>query len=113
MIVVSCITKSKKETIINGHYNLIRVIITLESLKNKYFVTADVCGIVKVWASFFKPIQMLEIQQDGAISYNSIVELTDMLPKNSSFEDTSSLIAIALKSSKINIILLSPAISEY
>ena len=41
----------KKEQINSAHYNLIRVIVTLETLKNRYFATADVCGIVKVWSS--------------------------------------------------------------
>jgi len=40
---------------------LIRVIVNLEALKNKYFVTADVCGIVKVWTSSFKPTEVMEI----------------------------------------------------
>jgi WD40 repeat protein len=49
LILINSLTKTKKETMNNAHYNLIRVIVSLESLKNKYFVTADVCGIVKVW----------------------------------------------------------------
>jgi len=81
------------------------------SLKNKYFATADVCGIVKIWTSTFKPVEVLSIEQEGAISYNSMIEVTDMLPKGqrySDFED-SSIIACALKSSKVNLILVSPA----
>ena len=54
-IMINAVSKTKKEQINNAHYNLIRVIVTLESLKNKYFVSADVCGIVKVWTSNYKP----------------------------------------------------------
>lgn len=80
---INTLAKAKKETVNNAHYNLIRVIVSLEALKNKYFVTADVCGIVKVWTSTYKPLQILEFEQDGAISYNSMIELTDTLPKKS------------------------------
>lgn len=51
LILISTVSKSKRESLNMAHYNLIRVIVTLETLKNKYFVTADVCGIVKVWSS--------------------------------------------------------------
>ena len=47
--------QAKKETVNNAHYNLIRVIVSLEALKHKFFVSADVCGIVKVWNSSMKP----------------------------------------------------------
>ena len=46
LMIFSASSKSKKEVINNAHYNLIRVVLSLESLKNKYFVTADVCGII-------------------------------------------------------------------
>ena len=62
LIMVNSLSKTKKETINNAHYNLIRVIVSLESLKNKYFVTADVCGIVKVWISAYKPTQIIQIE---------------------------------------------------
>lgn len=112
IILISTLTKAKKDQLNNAHYNLIRVIISLESLKHKYFVSADVCGYLKVWTSSFKPQQVIEIVQDGAISYNSMIEIQDILPKRASYEDTS-LIAVALKSSKINLILLSPQTGEY
>jgi hypothetical protein len=54
----------------------------LESLRHKYFVSADVCGIVKVWTSTFKPVPVIHIEQEAAISYNSMIEVIDMLPKN-------------------------------
>ena len=46
LMIFSASSKTKKEIINNAHYNLIRVAVSLEGLKNKYFVTADVCGIV-------------------------------------------------------------------
>lgn len=56
MILVNSLTKQKKDVITMAHYNLIRVIISLQALKHKYFVSADVCGIVKVWTSSYKPM---------------------------------------------------------
>ena len=55
LIMINASSKLKKEQITSAHYNLIRVIVSLEALKHKYFVTADVCGIVKVWTSSYKP----------------------------------------------------------
>jgi len=55
LLLVSAVHKVKKEVLTSAHYNLIRVIVSLETLKHKYFVTADVCGIVKVWTASFKP----------------------------------------------------------
>jgi WD40 repeat protein len=55
LILVNSSSKTKKETVNNAHYNLIRVVVSLEAVRNKYFVTADVCGIVKVWSASFKP----------------------------------------------------------
>lgn len=51
ILLINVLTKNKKDQINIAHYNLIRVIVSLESLKNKYFVTADVCGILKVWTA--------------------------------------------------------------
>ena len=50
-LMINTPNRVKKEQITSAHYNLIRVIVSLEALKDKYFVTADVCGIVKVWTS--------------------------------------------------------------
>ena len=38
LIMFSCKDKGKKEVMNRAHYNLIRVVVTLEALKNKYFV---------------------------------------------------------------------------
>lgn len=55
LILINTTQKLKKEQVPSAHYNLIRVIVSLEAVKNKYFVTADVCGIVKCWTSTYKP----------------------------------------------------------
>lgn len=62
LLMINIAQKNKVNQINNAHYNLIRVITTLEALKNKYFVTGDVCGIVKVWNSQFKTSEIMEIQ---------------------------------------------------
>ena len=49
------VNKSKKENVPQAHQNLIRVLISLSTLKHKYFVSADVCGYVKLWTSNIKP----------------------------------------------------------
>jgi len=51
----------KKEQINNAHYNLMRVLVSLESIKHRYFVFTDVCGIIKLWTSSFKPTQLREL----------------------------------------------------
>ena len=88
------------------------VIVSLERLKHKWFVSADVCGIIKVWQAIYKVTEaVISFELDGAISYNAVVELTNMLPqhKRNSLFDNSALIAVALKSCKINLVLLFPS----
>lgn len=46
---------TEQKTIYNAHLNLIRAIISLRSLGNRYFVSADVCGAIKVWPSNIQP----------------------------------------------------------
>jgi hypothetical protein len=65
----------KKEQITSAHLNLIRVAVSLEALKHRFFVTADVCGIVKVWTSSLKPLAFIEFDLQQAMSYNSMIEL--------------------------------------
>ena len=43
-----------------AHNNLIRVLTSLKSLRDKYFVSADVCGFIKVWVSTVKPAKLIE-----------------------------------------------------
>ncbi len=64
-----------------AHNNLIRVLTSLSTLNDRFFISADVCGFVKVWQSALKPINVLEFQLEGAISYNCMIEVEDMLPK--------------------------------
>jgi hypothetical protein len=91
---------------------LIRVIVSLKTLRDRYFVTADVCGFLKVWPSSFKPVEIMEIKLDGAISYNSMVEVSDFLPRRDNYDETA-LIAVALKSCKVTLILLLPNSATY
>ena len=56
LITIRLIQRTKKEVINLAHNNLIRVLTSLSSLKDKYFVSADVCGFIKVWQSFAKPV---------------------------------------------------------
>ena len=80
-----------------AHSNLIRVLASLSTLRNKFFVSADVCGFIKVWAAQMRPTKVNEFQLDGAISYNSMVEVEGFLPKKPEFKE-SAIIAVALKS---------------
>ena len=59
-ITIRTMQRTKKEVVNLAHNNLIRVLTSLESLKDKYFVSADVCGYVKVWVSSTKPVQLHE-----------------------------------------------------
>lgn len=88
-----------------AHNNLIRVLKSLSTLGDKFFVSADVCGIIKVWQSALKPVNLLEFQLEGAISYNSMIEIEDMLPNTPAYADQA-VIACALKNQKVHLILL-------
>ena len=80
-----------------AHNNLIRVLTSLGTLKHKFFASADVCGFIKVWTAAMKPVKVSEFQLEGAISYNSMIEVEDFLPKKDAYKD-SAIIACALKS---------------
>lgn len=90
-----------------AHINLIRVACSLESLNHRYFATADVCGIIKVWHSTLKTTAIIDIDLKQAMSYNSMIELTGVLDQQggSQFRDTA-MIACALKNNKILLVLL-------
>ena len=90
--------------------NLIRVLASLSTLRHKFFVSADVCGFIKVWAAQMRPTKVNEFQLDGAISYNSMVEIEGFLPKKVEYKE-SAIIAVALKSQKVHIILITPQIT--
>jgi len=58
-----------------------------------------------VWISTIKPIKLLEFQLEGAISYNSMIEVEHFLPKGDQYIN-SAVIACALKNQKVHLILL-------
>ena len=99
--------KVEKEKLDNAHSNLIRVILSLSSLRDKYFLSADVSGFIKVWYADMIPKKPIDFQLNGAISYNSIIEVNDVLPTTGDFLETT-LIAVGLKTMKIELIVLSP-----
>ena len=105
LITISTKQRSKKDVISLAHNNLIRVLASLKTLRDKYFISADVCGFIKVWVSTQKPAKMLEFQLEGAISYNSMVEVENFMPKVPEYSE-SAVIACALKNQKVHLILL-------
>ena len=76
---------------------MIRAVTDLESLSGKYFATADVCGILKVWDSYNFNKELIQISLNTAVSYNSLIEVKDLLPKSSDYKNAS-VLAVALKS---------------
>jgi WD40 repeat protein len=54
-VIYDTLYREKLVTIERAHEHLIRVILSLEKLEHKYFVTLDVCGVIKVWSSTQKP----------------------------------------------------------
>ena len=80
---------------------------SLSALKHRFFVSADVCGFIKVWTSTMKPLKVKEFQLEGAVSYNSMIEVEGYLPKKEVYRD-SAIIACALKSQKVHLILITP-----
>lgn len=106
LITIRTNQRTKKEVVSLAHNNLIRVLKSFSAMRDKYFLSADVCGIVKVWVATAIPIQLLEFQLEGSISYNSIVEVEDWMPKTYQMEEQA-VIACALKNQKIHLILIS------
>lgn len=74
-----------------------------------YFWSIDVCGMIKVWQSFPLPKEWMEINLDSGIAYNSTIELTSVFQndKINVLPDTA-VIAWALKSRKIHVIMIDP-----
>ena len=54
-----------------------------------------------------RPVKVNEFQLEGAISYNSMIEVEDFLPKKDAYKD-SAIIACALKSQKVHLIMITP-----
>lgn len=69
-------------------------------------MSADVCGVLKVWNSFITPESVLDIELNGAISYNSLIEIEGLISETNDDNQNQALIAVALKSCKIAIILI-------
>jgi hypothetical protein len=63
-----------------------------------------------VWYADLTPKKVFEFQLDGAISYNSVVEMQDVLP--SSFLDAT-LVAVGLKTQKVELVVLAPARGQF
>lgn len=59
------------KTIQQAHVNLIRVVASLDTLGNNFFVSADVCGTIKVWPADITPKQH-KINRSGSTSYQSL-----------------------------------------
>jgi hypothetical protein len=72
--------KTKIGTVSNAHTHLIRNMFSLSRLMHAYFCSIDVCGLIKVWQSLPQPKEVMEINLDSGIAYNSTIELTGLLP---------------------------------
>ena len=59
---ITCRTdrRSKKDTVPLAHPNLVRVLVSLNQLNHRYFASADVCGVVKVWYAEMRPQCVLQ-----------------------------------------------------
>lgn len=114
IFVYSSKKKTKIGTIQNAHTHLIRNMFSLTRLMHSYFWSIDVCGLIKVWQSFPQPKECMEINLDSGIAYNSTIELTQLLPptKTGALVETA-VIACALKSWVIHIILIDPVMNFY
>jgi len=95
-----------------AHSNLLRVIVSLERLNHRFFVTADVCGIVKVWPSTQKTHEVITVDMEQAMAYNCMIELKGVLPQDPKLE-ASAVVACALKNQRVHIVLVTPATRDY
>lgn len=114
IFVYSSRKKSKLGTLNNAHSHLIRSMFSLTRLMNSFFCSIDVCGVIKVWQSLPMPKEVMEINLDSGIAYNSTIELKNLLPseKEGVLQETAA-IACALKSWVIHIILIDPVENYY
>jgi len=111
LMLVNCQKTEKREIIETAHENLLRVVCSLSELKHRYFLSADVCGYVRAWSTVvnnLKPTFVCEIELNDAISYNSVIEVTGFLPKDSLYNDAATVVAVALKSCEIKLIIFVP-----
>ena len=109
LMIINVNNTEKKETIEGAHDNLLRVVCSLATLKHRYFLTADVCGYIKAWSTNgLKPTLLHEIELEGAISYNSLIECADFLPGDTLFDESATVVACALKHCEIRLIMFVP-----
>lgn len=111
LMIVNCSKTEKRETIENAHENLLRVVCSLSELKNRYFLSADVCGYVRAWSTVvnnLRPEFVCEIELSDAISYNSMIEVASFLPDDSVYTDAATVVAVALKNCEIKLIIFVP-----
>jgi hypothetical protein len=76
-------------------------------MQNKFFLSADVCGVVRVWSSTSTPKKQIDFTLDGAISYNSVAEIVDALPTSGELASTT-MVAIGLKTQIVELVVLAP-----
>lgn len=111
LMIVNCQKTEKREIIESAHDNLLRVVCSLSELKHRYFLSADVCGYVRAWSTVvnnLKPDYLCEIELDDAISYNSLIEVNGFLPSDSLYTEAATVVAVALKSCQIKLIMFVP-----
>ena len=63
---VSHILNGPPKTNYGAHNGLIRVLISLKTLKNAYFLSADVCGTINFWSSTICPKPESKNRQDSS-----------------------------------------------
>ena len=82
---------------------MVRCIKSLEhQYAGKFFVSADVSGILKMWQTDFKRPQLLQtISLQGSISYNCALE-------NRSLLDPHTFLTVAIKDQKCYTFMLKP-----
>jgi hypothetical protein len=49
-----------------------------------------------------------EIETESAISYNSLIEISDFLPEENLYDDSAAVVACALKSCEIRLMIFVP-----
>ena len=107
--------KQRMHTVQMAHAHLIRSIISLCRLKHRYFYSLDVCGRLKVWSATPVPKEVLVIELDAGIGYNSTVELPDLIPpskRSSSLFSNSTAILCVSKARRVSVILVDPVRPE-
>jgi len=102
---------SRKKTplgsLVNAHKHLIRTMFSFKRLNDAYFCSVDVCGMIKIWQSAPTPIELMHINLDSGVAYNSSIEL-QKLPIKGGVLSEMGCVAVALKSNKVYVIFIDP-----